>query len=200
MPQSNRPYALDVPDRDNLDEEMTTLVESIEKKYGFTPNFLKFFKTDNQRLRAFLIPYLELMRADSGLSATEHEMIALVCAATNGCVYCSIHHSALVREKTGDPMFAEYLSRNYKMADLSPRHEIMLDYVVKVLTNAEEINDGDRNALRDVGFSDETIWNITSTACFYASANRMSQAIGLQPAPEYLEMYRTPLVSAAAAG
>lgn len=200
MPQSNRPYALDVPDRDNLDEEMTTLVESIEKKYGFTPNFLKFFKTDNQRLRAFLIPYLELMRSDSGLSATEHEMIALVCAATNGCVYCSIHHSALVREKTGDPMFAEYLSRNYKMADLSPRHEVMLDYVVKVLTNAEEINDGDRNTLRDAGFSDETIWNITSTACFYASANRMSQAIGLKPAPEYLEMYRTPLVSAAAAG
>lgn len=199
MSQSDRPYALDIPDRDNLDEEMTTLVKGIEKKYGFMPNYLKFFKTDNQRLRAFLIPYLELMRADSGLTATEHEMIALVCAATNGCVYCQIHHTALVREKTADPMFAEYLSRNYKMADLSPRHRAMLDYVVKVLTNAEAINDDDRDALRDAGFADETIWSITSTACFYAGANRMSQAIGLKPAPEYLDMYRTPAVQAAAA-
>jgi uncharacterized peroxidase-related enzyme len=201
MSQSERPYALDVPDRANLDEEMTALVRGIEKKYGFMPNFLKFFKTDNQRLRAFIVPYLELLRADSGLSATEHEMIALVSAATNGCVYCQIHHTALVREQTGDPVFAEYLSRNYHLAELSPRHLVMLDYVVKVLTDAESINDGDRDALRDAGFTDETIWNITSTACFYASANRMTQAIGLRPAPEYLDMYRTPAAqSAAAAG
>ena len=201
MSHADQPYALDITDRDNLDDEMTELVAGIEKKYGFMPNFMKAFKTDNQRLRAFMLPYMELMRADSGLTATEHEMIALVCAATNGCVYCSIHHGALVREKTGDPMFAEYLSRNYRVADLSPRHRTMLDYVVKVSSDAESIDDDDRDALRAAGFSDETIWNITSTACFYAGANRMAQAIGLKPAPQYLDMYRTPMEqSAAAAG
>ena len=35
MPTSDRPYALDIRDRDNLDEEMQTLVDGIEKKYGF---------------------------------------------------------------------------------------------------------------------------------------------------------------------
>jgi len=42
--------------------------------------------TDNQRLRAFAAPYMELLRTDSGVSHLEHEMIALVSAATNGCV------------------------------------------------------------------------------------------------------------------
>ena len=199
MSNVERPYALDIQDRDNLDEEMRTLVKGVEKKYGFMPNFLKFFKTDNQRLRAFIIPYMELLRADSGLSIEEHEMIAVVCAATNGCFYCQLHHSALVREQTGDAMFAEQLSRNYRLADLSTRHRAMLDYVVKVSTTAEAIDDADREHLRDQGFSDEAIWSITSTACFYAGANRMAQAIGLEPAPEYLDLYRAGKQSAATA-
>ena len=190
MTVESQPFDLDVPDRDNLDDEMSALVDGIEKKYGFLPNFVKFFKTDNQRLRAFMAPYMELMRPDSGLSLIEHEMIALVSAATNGCFYCQMHHGAVLRGETGDAMFAETLSRDYRNADLEQRHRIMLDYVVKVLTEAEAIDEDDRHALRQVGFDDETIWTITSTACFYASANRMAQAIGLKPAPEYLTMNR----------
>ena len=83
---------LDLTDRDNLDNEMRTMIRGIEKKYGFVPNFVKLFATDNQRLRAFMVPYMELMRADSGLSMLDHELIALVSAATNGCAYCCAHH------------------------------------------------------------------------------------------------------------
>ena len=190
MPDMDGICSLDLKDRNNLDPEMTELVEGIEKKYGFMPNFLRVFKTDNQRLRAFMIPYLELLRADSGLTHVEHEMIALVSAATNGCVYCTTHHGARLREASGENLFTELLSRNYKLASLEPRHRAMLDYVVKVLTDAESIDDEDRRTLRDAGFSDETIWSITSTACFYAGANRIAQAIGLRPLPEYLEMNR----------
>ena len=184
--------ALKLEDRHNLDAEMTALVKGIEKKYGFTPHFIRLFATDNRRLRAFMNQYLELMREDSGLTHLEHEMIALVSAATNGCVYCTAHHGALMRRETGDALFAEYLSRNYKLAPLAPRQRAMLDYVVKVQREAEHIDDADRQLLRDAGFDDEAIWSVTSTACFYASANRVAQAVGLKPAPQYLEMYRTP--------
>jgi len=146
---------LDLAERDNLDAEMAALVKGIEKKYGFMPHFVRLFATDNKRLRAFMGQYLELMRDDSGLTHLEHEMIALVSAATNGCVYCTSHHGALMRAETGDTLFAEYLSRNYKLADLTPRHRAMLDFVVKVLRDAEAIEDADRDALRAVGFDGE---------------------------------------------
>jgi len=181
---------LELKERDNLDAEMTALVSGIKKKYGFVPNFVRLFASDNQRLKAFMTQYMELMRTDSGLTHLEHEMIALVSAATNGCVYCTSHHGALMREETGDALFAEYLSRNYKLADLSAKHRAMLDFVVKVHRDAEGIEDHDRDALRAVGFNDEQIWMIISTAAFYASANRIAQAAGLKPAREYLEMYR----------
>lgn len=196
MSDSERIYDLDVPDRNNLDDEMKAFVRGIEKKYGFVPNFIKVFATDNKRLRAFLGAYEELMRPDSGLTHLEHEMIALVSAATNGCVYCTAHHGALLRGVSGDARFAEYLSRNYRLAELSPRHRAMLDFVAKVNADAESIESADRQALRDVGFSDEQIWNIASTASFFAGANRMAQAIGLRPAREYLEMHRAPQTAA----
>jgi uncharacterized peroxidase-related enzyme len=190
MADAERIYALDLEERNNLDAEMTALVRGIEKKYGFMPHFIRLFATDNRRLRAFMGQYLELLRPDSGLTHLEHEMIALVSAATNGCVYCTAHHGALMRGETGDALFAEYLSRNYKMAPLSVRHRAMLDFTVKVLTDAEQIADEDRQQLCEAGFDDEAIWMIISIASFYAGANRIAQATGLRPAPQYVAMHR----------
>ncbi|MBK8957749.1 MAG: peroxidase-related enzyme [Proteobacteria bacterium] len=192
MASQDRIHALDLKERNNLDAEMSALVKGIEKKYGFLPHFIKLFATDNRRLRTFMTGYMETKREDSGLSHLEVEMIALVAAATNGCVYCTAHHGALLREVTGDALFAEYLSRNYRLAELSPRHRAMLDFAVRVLTDAEHIEEPHRQALRDAGFDDEAIFSIISTAAFYAGANRIAQAIGLKPAAEYLEMFREP--------
>lgn len=191
MSTADRIYDLDLKERNNLDPEMTALVKGIEKKYGFMPHFIRLFATDNKRLRAFMGQYMETMRPDSGLTHLEHEMIALVSAATNGCFYCTAHHGALLREAVdGDVMFAEQLSRNYRLAPLSPRHRAMLDFAYLVLTDAEHISDDDRQKLRDVGFDDEGIFSIISTAAFYAGANRIAQATGLKPSPRYFEMYR----------
>jgi uncharacterized peroxidase-related enzyme len=184
--------ALDLEDRRNLDADMTALVKGIEKKYGFVPHFVQLFATDNQRLKAFMGQYMELMRRDSGLTPLEHEMIALVSAATNGCVYCTAHHGALLRAETGDALFTEYLSRNYRLAELTPRQRAMLDFTVLVNRDAERITDEDRQRLREVGFDDEQIYMICATAAFYAGANRLAQSVGLRPAAQYLEMYREP--------
>ena len=181
---------LDLAERDNLDEEMAAMVRGIEKKYGFMPNFVRLFASDNERLRAFMVPYMELMRTDSGLSVLDHELIALVSAHTNGCAYCCAHHGAALRGVCGDPVFAELIGRNYKLADLSSRDRAMLDFVVLVLTEPESIGDTERDRLRAEGFDDEAIWYIASTAAFYAGANRVAAAVGLKITPQYLSMHR----------
>ncbi len=181
---------LDLVEKHDLDAEMETLVRGVEKKYGFMPNFVRLFASDNQRLRAFMVPYMELMRADSGLSALDHELIALVSAQTNGCAYCCAHHGAKLREICDDPVFAEYIGRNYRLAELSSRDRAMLDFVVLVLTDPESIGDAERDRLRAEGFSEEAIWYVASTAAFYAGANRLAVAVGLKITPGYLSMHR----------
>lgn len=181
---------LDLKERNNLDPEMQRMVSGIEKKYGFLPNFVRLFASDNRRLRAFMTPYLELKRADSGLSALDHELIALVCAQTNGCAYCCAHHGAVLRGVCDDPVFAEYIGRNYRLAQLDDRQRAMLDFAVLVLSDPEAIDDAARDRLREVGFDDEAIWYIAATAAFYAGANRLAVATGLKITPGYLTMNR----------
>jgi uncharacterized peroxidase-related enzyme len=127
-------------------------------------------------------------------------MIAPVSAATNGCVYCTAHRGALLREETGHALFAEYLSRNYKLAPLSARHRAMLDFVVKISCEAKRIEHDDRDALRAVGFDDEQIWMIISARSFSVGANRIARATGLKPAAAYLDMYCTPEAATRKAG
>jgi len=181
---------LDLAERGNLDDEMTAMVRGIEKKYGFLPHFVRLFATDNKRLRAFMTPYMELMRSDSGLSPMDHELIALVCAQTNGCAYCCAHHSARLRGLCDDPIFVEYIGRNYRLAKLAPRERAMLDFVVRVLEDPESIGDVERNRLRDAGFTEESIWYVAATASFYAGTNRLATAVGLEITPGYLTMNR----------
>lgn len=182
--------ALDLPERNNLDAEMQQMVNGIEKKYGFLPNFVRLFASDNQRLRGFMTHYMELMRTDSGLSALDHELIALVSAQTNGCAYCCAHHGAVLRGLCDDPVFAEYIGRNYRLAELDDRQRAMLDFTVLVLTDPEAIDDAARDRLRAAGFDDEGIWYVAATAAFYAGANRLAVAAGLEITPGYLFMNR----------
>ncbi len=181
---------LDLEERNNLDDEMVAMVRGIEKKYGFTPYFVRMFATDNQRLRAFMTPYMELMRPESGLTPRDHELIPLVSAQSNGCAYCCAHHSARLRGLCDDAVFVEYIGRNYRLAELTPRERAMLDFVILVQEDPESIGEAERDCLREAGFSDEAIWYIAATASFYAGTNRLAVATGLEITPEYLSMNR----------
>ncbi len=110
------------------------------------PNFVRLFATDNQRLRAFMTPYLELMRADSGLTPLDHELIALVSAHTNGCAYCCAHHGARLARRVRRSRVRGIHRAQLQLADLSSRDRAMLDFAVMVLKEPESIGDAERDA------------------------------------------------------
>ena len=59
-----------------------------------------------------------------------------------------------------------------------------------MLTDPESIGDAERDWLHAVGFDEEGIWYVASTAAFYAGANRLAVAVGLRITPEYLSLNR----------
>jgi uncharacterized peroxidase-related enzyme len=50
---------------------------------------------------------------------------------------------------------------------------------------SHRIEEPDRQALRDHGFSDRDIFDIASTAGFFNMTNRVASAIDMRPNPEY---------------
>ncbi|MEP0233623.1 peroxidase-related enzyme [Roseibium sp.] len=182
--------ALDMGDDGALSPETQKYFGLCEEKLGLIPNVLKAYAFDDTKLRAFTDMYNDLMLAESGLSKLEREMIAVAVSSVNRCFYCLTAHGAAVRELSGDPVLGELMVMNYRVADLSERHRMMLDFAVKLTERPAEILEQDRQDLRDAGFSDRDIFDVASVAAFFNMTNRVAAATDMRPNDEYHSMAR----------
>jgi uncharacterized peroxidase-related enzyme len=146
---------------------------------------LKAYAFDMPKLEAFVAMYNDLMLAPSGLSKLEREMIAVAVSSQNRCYYCLVAHGAAVRGLADDPVLGELMVMNYRAARLDRRQRAMLDFAVKLTTEPWQIQDGDRQALRETGFSDRDIWDIAAVASFFNMSNRIASATDMRPNPVY---------------
>jgi uncharacterized peroxidase-related enzyme len=146
---------------------------------------LAAYAFDMPKLEAFAAMYNDLMLAPSGLSKLEREMIAVVVSAVNRCYYCLVAHGAAVRALSGDPKLGEQMVMNYRAARLPPRQRAMLDFAAKLTAEPWNVEDEDRAALRDAGFSERDIWDIGAVAGFFNMSNRVASATDMRPNPVY---------------
>ncbi|GGH33675.1 uncharacterized peroxidase-related enzyme [Cribrihabitans marinus] len=185
MSDSSLPTALDLPMADPLPAETQRYFDICVEKLGFVPNVLRAYAFDIDKLNAFTAMYNDLMLADSALSKLEREMIAVVVSSINKCFYCLVAHGAAVRQLSGDPTLGEMLVMNHRVAPLEARQRAMLDFAAQMTTASAEITEADRQALREVGFSDRDIWDIAAVAGFFNMTNRVASATAMKPNPEY---------------
>ncbi|MGE0280183.1 MAG: peroxidase-related enzyme [Rhizobiaceae bacterium] len=187
---SKKVTALDLKPSGELSDATKAYFDKCVEKLGLIPNVLLAYAFDEKKLRAFTDMYNDLMLGESGLSKLEREMIAVAVSSVNHCYYCLTAHGAAVRQLSGDPVLGEMMVMNYRAAGLTPKQKAMLDFAVKLTEEPAKIEEGDRAALRDAGFSDRDIWDIASTAAFFNMSNRVAAAIDMRPNKEYHAMAR----------
>jgi uncharacterized peroxidase-related enzyme len=73
----------------------------------------------------------------------------------------------------------EALRRDYRRAPISEQNKIMLDYVVKLTRDATQCSPEDHQRLREVGFDDRGILQITLIASWFNYINRVADALGV---------------------
>jgi len=185
MTDDRQPTALDLPALDPLPPEMQKYFDLCDEKLGMVPNVLRAYAFDQAKFDAFTAMYNDLMLGVSGLSKLEREMIAVVVSSINRCWYCQVAHGAAVRQLSGKPELGEAMVMNWRMADLDARQHAMLGFAEKVAKASAEVEEADRQALRDAGFTDRDIWDIASVVGFFSMSNRMASATGMRPNPEY---------------
>jgi uncharacterized peroxidase-related enzyme len=190
MPQPDHVMALPVPDPETLDNDLKAYYAKCQDKLGLVPNVLRAYSSRPEKLRTFIKLYNELMLGDSGLDKLEREMIAVVVSSANRCYYCLVAHGQAVRRLSGDSQLGEMLVMNYRVAPLVPRHRAMLDFAWKLTVTPHLMDEGDRQGLRDAGFSEADIFDIADVAGFYNMSNRVASAVDMIPNPEYHQMDR----------
>ena len=73
----------------------------------------------------------------------------------------------------------EALERDYTTAPISPEDRVMLDYVVKLTRDATKVWKDDMEKLRDAGFDDRGILQITLIASWFNYINRVADSLGV---------------------
>lgn len=182
--------ALDIPIADPMPEDIQRYYDVCLDKLDMVPNVLAAYGFEPDRLRGFSQMYNALMLGASDLTKAEREMIAVAVSAHNSCHYCLVAHGAALRNLTGDAKLADTIAANYRHADLTSGQRAMLDFAIKVTRSSAEIDESDRDALRDAGWSDRAIWDIAEVAAFFNMSNRMSSAVAMRPNDEYYGMAR----------
>lgn len=80
---------------------------------------------------------------------------------------------------TLDEELVKALQEDYKTAPISPQDRAMLDYVAQLTRDATGISRQDHERLRDVGFDDRGILQITLIASWFNYINRVADALGV---------------------
>jgi uncharacterized peroxidase-related enzyme len=181
-----------VPAIDTLPDDIRTRLLAVQEKSGFVPNVFLTLAHRPDEFRAFFAYHDALMDKEGGLSKAEREMIVVATSAANQCQYCVIAHGAILRIRAKNPQIADQIAVNYRKADITPRQHAMLDFAMKVSTEAQLVSDADFDALASHGFSDEDIWDIAAISAFFALSNRLANVTGMRPNDEFYLMGRLP--------
>jgi uncharacterized peroxidase-related enzyme len=192
MPQPEHIVRVELPDQGGLDEDILSYFRKCEEKLGLVPNVLHAYTINPAKFRVFSAFYNQLMLDEEtcGLSKLEREMIAVVVSSANRCYYCLVAHGEAVRELSSDPQLGEMMVMNYRVADLEPRVRGMLDFAWKLTLASHEIGEADRQRLRDLGFSDQDIFDICDIAAIFNYTNRMAHGLDMMPNAPYHAMHR----------
>ena len=176
---------LRVPDESELPPEVLELWAPSLEKLGFVPNVLRTYALRPTHLVLWTAWFDEVMKAESGLTKAEREMIAVVVSVANDCAYCVASHSAVLRKLTKVPALADQIAADHGTAAIPDRMKAALDYAVALTRDPSSIREADVQALRDAGWTDEDIMDIAEITGLFNMSNRMASGLGWAPNPEY---------------
>src|SRR4051795_1963725 len=168
----------------SLPEDIRARILAVQEKSGFVPNVFLSLAWRPEEFRAFFAYHDALMDKDGGLTKAEREMIVVATSSANQCHYCVVAHGAILRIRAKNPQIADQIAINYRKADITPRQKAMLDFAMKVSTEANMISERDFAEICRQGFTDDDIWDIAAISAFFALSNRMANVTAMRPNDE----------------
>ncbi len=179
-----------VPDLADLPDDIRARILAVQEKSGFIPNVFLVLAHRPDEFRAFFAYHDALMDKPGNLTKAEREMIVVATSNLNQCQYCVIAHGAILRIRAKDPLIADQVAVNYRKADITDRQKAMLDFAVRVSTEAYKVSESDFATLKSHGFTEEDVWDIAAITAFFGLSNRLANVTSMRPNAEFYGMGR----------
>lgn len=90
-------------------------------------------------------------------------------------------HTAAVRRLTGDEHLDLDFATTWSQYELDPPTRALLSYAAKLTESPGMVEESDIEKLREAGWSEEAVWQMTALASFFNFTGRLEAASGLPP-------------------
>lgn len=149
------------------------------KRAGRVFNIVKINSLKPKIMRDSIGLYLTIMHGSSGLSRAQREMVATVVSKLQNCHYWTQAHGEDLRQETNDEALVKQIKEDYRSANLDAKTMALLEFAEKMTTEAFTMTEKDVQALRDVGWADEDILDLTHVAAYFNYITRIADALGV---------------------
>ena len=158
--------------------EVQAMYRQLQGKLDYLPNYARVFCYRPRVMQA----WAELQRAiRAQLDDRTFSLVTLASALEIGSSYCALAHARKLAGVHFSTRELTAIIRGGADSPLSGAEQAMLSLARKVARDSSSVTQADIDALRNAGYSDETIFDIVATAaarCFFA---RIPDALGAQP-------------------
>lgn len=190
-PTDTKISRLRVPSSDALTPAGRSLAESTRKREGYVPNWLSAFAVGGahtDRLNAYLFPLLDGAGSTSSLSLREREILATIVSVDNGCTYCHTLHVDGLGKVLDDHWLAHRVALDHReVGELSEREHVLSELALTLTRTPGEIADADIERLRELGLTDEDIFEAVQIISIINATNRITMALAVLPDKEIFE-------------
>jgi uncharacterized peroxidase-related enzyme len=178
------------PDESSLPENLQGLFRKAREALGFVPNVFRAYSRRPERLSAWFAHFKQLHVPTEHLDEADREMIAVVVSAWNRCSYCIVAHGHALRVALDDQVSADLIATNWRHAGLDGRRTAICAFAEKLTATPHAMTESDLHALRDIGLTDEEVWDVVEITAMYNFTNRLALALDQRPNEEYSRLDR----------
>lgn len=164
-------------DENEVSGEAAELYAQDLRTLGYVATHTRVTALNPEAVRAFesLIKTLT-----PGLGMRRYELVTLAAAGALGSTACRAHHG-LKSLNYLDADELERVARDFRNAGLSPAEVAMMEYAEKLSLDSSTMTEADAAVLRDHGFTDREIVDITFAAGARNFYSRSLHALGIEP-------------------
>jgi uncharacterized peroxidase-related enzyme len=157
-----------------------------QKNMGYLPNYTQLFSHRPDVMTAWSA-LLSAVR--SQMDTRRYELVTLAAARTLSSSYCMLAHASVLKNQGifSDNELAA-IAQDFSTAVLTPAEQTMMAYAEKVVRDATQITQEDINQLKAHGFSDDEIFDITTTATVRCFFSKTLDALGATADDRYLDL------------
>jgi uncharacterized peroxidase-related enzyme len=161
------------------------LLDADRARLGYVPNFARAFAHRPAVYKAWQQLNGALKQT---MDARRYELVTLAAARRLRSSYCALAHGKVLADDLLEPGTVRELAVDHRSAGMEPVDVAVMDLAEQVVDDASSVTEADITRLRELGLSDDEIFDVVAAAAARCFFSKTLDALGVRADPVFAGM------------